>query len=81
MGAAGTTVEVDVLVCTAPDWLAEATFWDAPEGELLVKFWDNAEDDMMLTLVFALDPCWELTVETPAETIGGDFPRLDDLLE
>ena len=35
----------------------------------------------MLTLVFALDPCLEATLETPAETIGGDLPRLDDLLE
>ena len=80
-GSAETIGEVDELVCTAPDWLAEATFWDAPEVELLAKFWDKSEEeDIMLTLAFTLDPCCEVTLELPAEAMGGDFPRLDDLL-
>lgn len=72
-GSAETIVEVDELVCTAPDWLAEATFWDAPEGELLAKFWDKSEEDIMLTLAFALDPCCEETLELPADAMIQTF--------
>jgi hypothetical protein len=79
--AAETIGVVDEFVCTAPDDLAAAAFWDVADDELLDNVWGNAEVGMLLTFVFAFNVWWEATFDMAADAVGGDFPRLDDRFE
>lgn len=79
--AAETIEVVDEFVCTAPDGLAAAAFWDVADDESLVNVCVNPEVVMLFTVGFAFDVWWEATFDMAADTIGGDFPRLDDRFE
>ena len=78
---AAETTEFEEFVCTAPERLATTAFWGAPRDELLAKLGFKPVGEAASIVEFAFDVWCELVLDTAADTIGGDLPRLDDLFE